>query len=81
MTGKNKGKVVWFNKLKGFGFIKPDNGDRDVFVHYSGIAGDEKFKLLVEDQIVEYDLQENEKGNLAVNVKVISDPSKVKVAK
>ena len=75
MPAKNKGKVVWFNKIKGFGFIKPDDiKERDVFVHYSGIAGEEKFKLLLEEQEVEYDLQENDKGSIAVNVKVIGSP-------
>lgn len=61
------GTVKWFNDSKGFGFIEQDDGSEDVFVHFSGIAGD-GYKSLKEGQSVEFDVQEDEKGLRAVNV-------------
>ena len=61
-----KGTVKWFNNQKGYGFISDENG-KDVFVHYSGLAGD-GFKSLDEGQKVEYDVQDGAKGPQAVNV-------------
>ncbi len=55
------GKVKWFNEQKGFGFITPDNGDRDCFVHFSAIEGD-GFKSLREGEAVEFEVVEGEKG-------------------
>ena len=60
------GRVKWFNEKKGFGFIEQDGG-KDVFVHYSGIAGD-GFKNLHEGEAVTFDLEDGEKGPKAVNV-------------
>ncbi len=62
------GTVKWFNDEKGFGFITPDSGERDLFVHFSGIEGD-GFKTLVEDSKVEYDEEDGDKGPKAVNVR------------
>ena len=62
------GKVKWFDKKKGFGFIAPDDVGEDIFVHHSGIAM-EGFKALESDQAVEYDIGEGEKGPRAINVK------------
>ncbi len=62
------GKVKWFNAEKGFGFIEREGGD-DVFVHFSGIAGD-GFKSLEEGQSVTFDLEEGNRGMQAVNVQV-----------
>lgn len=65
----NKGTVKWFNSQKGFGFITNADGGDDVFVHFSGIAGD-GFKSLEEGQSVTFDLEEGNRGMQAVNVQV-----------
>ena len=65
----NNGTVKWFNADKGFGFIERDNGN-DVFVHYSGIAG-EGYKSLEEGQKVEFDITEGQRGEQATNVVVM----------
>ncbi len=61
------GKVKWFNESKGYGFIEPDGGGRDVFVHYSAIQG-EGYKTLTEGQLVEFEITQGEKGPQAANV-------------
>ncbi|HEX6038521.1 cold-shock protein [Longimicrobium sp.] len=64
---RNTGTVKWFNDAKGFGFITPENGDKDCFVHYSSISGS-GFRTLVEGERVEYDLEDGAKGPAARNV-------------
>ena len=65
-----KGTVKWFNGRKGYGFITPEEGT-DVFVHYSALSGkDDDYKTLNENDIVEFDTVEGEKGLQAVNVVV-----------
>ena len=61
------GTVKWFNDAKGYGFITPDEGGKDLFVHFSGIAG-EGFRTLVEGARVSYDAENGPKGPNAVNV-------------
>ena len=61
------GTVKWFNDAKGFGFITPDGGDKDCFVHYSSIAGN-GFKTLAEGAKVEFESTDGPKGLQATNV-------------
>jgi CspA family cold shock protein len=68
------GKIIWFSAKTGFGFIAPDNGDKDLFVYWKNILMD-GFKVLKPDQIVEYEIGANDKGPQAVNVKIIKDVS------
>jgi len=62
------GTVKWFNDRKGFGFITPDGGGDDLFVHHSNIAA-EGFKTLQDGQKVEYEAAQGKKGLEATNVK------------
>ncbi|XZR52813.1 MAG: cold shock-like protein CspC [Enterobacteriaceae bacterium] len=64
---KMRGQVKWFNESKGFGFITPSDGSKDVFVHFSAIQGS-GFKTLAEGQNIEFEIQEGQKGPSAVNV-------------
>jgi CspA family cold shock protein len=61
------GKIKWFNDSKGYGFIAPDDGSEDVFVHYSAIQGS-GFRTLKEGQSVTYEIQRGPKGLQAANV-------------
>jgi len=65
-----KGSVKWFNNQKGFGFITPEDGGKDVFVHHTSIKM-EGYKTLAEKQDVEYDLEQSDKGPRAVNVRTL----------
>ena len=62
-----KGTVKWFNESKGYGFIAPEDGSSDVFVHFSAIQGS-GFKTLTEGQQVTFDVQDGPKGPQAVDV-------------
>ncbi len=72
---KNRGKVKWFDSKKGYGFIKAEDGT-DVFVHWSGIVSEEKFKSISEGQTVEFDVIDVERGKQAVNVSVVETTTK-----
>ena len=61
------GTVKWFNESKGFGFISPEDGSKDVFVHFSAIAAD-GFRTLAEGQSVTFDVEDGPKGPQALNV-------------
>jgi len=61
------GTVKWFNDAKGFGFITPENGGKDCFVHHTAIQG-EGFKSLTEGQRVEFEIVQAQKGPAAQNV-------------
>ena len=61
------GTVKWFSDQKGFGFITPSDGSKDVFVHHSAIQG-RGFKTLAEGQTVSFDVEQGQKGPSAANV-------------
>jgi CspA family cold shock protein len=65
------GTVKWFNDAKGYGFITPDEGGKDIFVHFSAITA-EGFKTLAEGAKVEFEASEGQKGPEARNVQVVA---------
>ena len=62
-----KGTIKWFSDQKGYGFITPEGGKKDVFVHFSALQG-EGFKTLAEGQLVSFDITTGPKGEQAANV-------------
>lgn len=62
-----KGKVKWFSNVKGYGFLRKEGEEKDIFIHYSAIQG-EGYKRLNPDEEVEFDLVQGEKGPQAQNV-------------
>ena len=72
MAERETGTVKWFNAGKGYGFIERDNGEGDVFVHYSAING-AGFKTLDEGQRVEFDVVESDKGPQAQDVEALGE--------
>ncbi|NED99710.1 cold-shock protein [Phytoactinopolyspora halotolerans] len=66
------GTVKWFDSGKGYGFIAPDEGDDDVFVHYTAIVSTGGFRTLEDGQRVQFDVTRGDRGNQADNVSPIS---------
>jgi CspA family cold shock protein len=64
------GTVKWFNQDKGFGFISPDGGGKDLFAHFSQIQG-EGFKTLTENQRVQFEATQGQKGPQASNIRAV----------
>lgn len=71
MSALATGIVKWFNDDKGYGFITPDDGGKDLFVHHSGVAG-EGFKSLAEGAKVEFEPSEGQKGPQATDVRALA---------
>ena len=67
MSETKTGTVKWFDSKKGYGFITPEDGSKDLFVHMSGITM-EGYKTLTEDQTVNYEVGESDRGPVATNV-------------
>ena len=67
---RTNGTVKWFNDSKGFGFITPEDGSKDCFVHFSAIQGT-GFRTLAEGAKVEFDVVQGQKGPAAENVSVV----------
>jgi CspA family cold shock protein len=68
---RTTGTVKWFNDKKGYGFITPENGEKDCFVHFSAIQAD-GFKSLKEGQRVEFEIVDGDKGPSAQNVTILA---------
>ena len=69
-----RGTVKWFNAEKGFGFIDPASGGKDIFVHFSAIKG-EGFRSLSDGAEVEFDVEQGPKGPQAANVELVGAPA------
>jgi CspA family cold shock protein len=67
MSARILGTVKWFSRVKGYGFISPDSGEKDVFVHFSAINGD-GYRNLEEGQRVEFSIEDSPKGPQAADV-------------
>ncbi len=67
MSNRITGTVKWFSRVKGYGFISPDGGEKDVFVHYSAISG-AGYRNLEEGQRVEFSIEDTPKGPQAAQV-------------
>ena len=71
MTTPTTGTVKWFNEGKGYGFIAPDAGGKDLFAHFSAIQNGGGFKTLAENQKVTFDITAGQKGDQAANIRTI----------
>ncbi len=73
-NGRTRGTVQWFSRVKGYGFVRPDGQEQDVFVHYSAIRG-EGYRNLQEGQRVEFTVEDSPKGPQAVDVVGLDEES------
>ena len=71
-SNRMTGTVKWFSRVKGYGFIAPDDGGKEIFVHFSGIEG-EGYRNLEEGQKVTYTVEETPKGPQAVSVRAVAE--------
>lgn len=71
MNTKQTGTVKWFNDGKGFGFITPEGGGKDLFAHYTEIRNNGGFRTLQENQRVEFEVKEGPKGLQATNIRTL----------
>jgi CspA family cold shock protein len=71
MSTTQTGIVKWFDDGKGFGFITPEGGGKDLFAHHSEIRNEGGFRSLQENQRVEFEVRQGQKGLQAANIKVI----------
>ena len=67
-----RGRVKWFNNEKGYGFIEQDDGG-DVFAHYKSILDDSPYKVLKKGDLVEFEVEESEKGPKAIQINRVED--------
>ncbi|HSB91127.1 MAG TPA: cold shock domain-containing protein [Anaerolineales bacterium] len=70
-SNRMQGTVKWFSRVKGYGFIAPDDGGKEIFVHFSGIEG-EGYRNLEEGQQVTYTVEDTPKGPQAVAVRAVA---------
>ena len=72
MTTNQTGTVKWFNETKGYGFIAPDDGSKDLFAHFREIQGSDGYRTLAENARVQFDVTQGAKGLQAANIRTIS---------
>jgi CspA family cold shock protein len=72
MTTSQTGTVKWFNEAKGYGFIAPDNGSKDLFAHFREIQSTDGYKTLAENARVQFDVTQGAKGPQASNIRPIA---------
>jgi CspA family cold shock protein len=71
-TNNQTGTVKWFNEAKGYGFITPDGGGKDLFAHFRDIQGGDGFKTLVENARVQFEVTQGAKGPQASNIRPLA---------
>ena len=71
-TNQTTGTVKWFNESKGYGFIAPDDGGKDLFAHFREIQGQQGFKTLAENDRVQFTVTEGPKGPQASNISALA---------
>jgi len=72
MTTNQTGTVKWFNETKGYGFITPDGGGKDLFAHFRDIQGGDGYKTLAENARVQFEVIQGAKGPQASNIRTVA---------